>query len=239
MEANFRHFVENHILFKGLDADVIDRICRDSTLLHRRKGEGVMHMGESSTSVFIVMTGWVKIFRETMDGVEAVIDVLGEGQIFGETSLTNNGHYNCSAEAAEDSYVLGVSLNTIRELVEKNTVFTKRWLEKFAEEIERKNHELEHLSVQSTSERIGCFLLRLTDSRQKGHAEVDLPYDKTLIALKLGMQPETFSRALAKLRESTGIHIRGSKVDIPEVEKLSHYSCHACTSEYPCPDRKK
>ncbi len=239
MEANYRHFIENHTLFKGLETEIIDRLCHDSTLLHRCKSESVMHMDEKSTFVFLVVSGWVKIFRETMDGVEAVIDVLGEGKMFGETALANNGHYSCSAEAAEDSYVLAVSLNTIRDLVEKNTVFTRKWLENFAQEIERKNHELEHLSVQSTSERIGCFLLRLTDAKQKGQAEVDLPYDKTLIALKLGMQPETFSRALAKLRESTGIHIRGSKVDIPAVEKLCSYSCHACTSEYPCPDRKR
>jgi len=50
------------------------------------------------------------------------------------------------------------------------------------------------------------------------------------------MQPETFSRALSKLEEKTGIRIQGATIEIDNIEQLSTYSCAACSSEFPCKD---
>ena len=68
---------------------------------------------------------------------------------------------------------------------------------------------------------------------------VKLPYDKTLVASKLGMQPETFSRALSKLKKNTGIEVQGSIITIPDFKMLSDYCCSVCSSEYPCKDLSK
>jgi hypothetical protein len=63
-----------------------------------------------------------------------------------------------------------------------------------------------------------------------------LPYDKTLIASRLGMKPETFSRALAKLKEQTGIRIVGPTVYIDRLQTLVSYTCNHCSTHFPCDD---
>ena len=100
----------------------------------------------------------------------------------------------------------------------------------------RQDQELEHRTIQNAPQRIGCFLLRLTRQDAEGPVTIHLPYDKTLVASRLGMQPETFSRALAKLRDATGITVRGATIEMDSLDRLVRYSCAACSSEFPCQD---
>ena len=82
-------------------------------------------------------------------------------------------------------------------------------------------HQIEQLQVQSTGQRVGDFLLRFCPSGP-GNAIFDLPFDKSLIARRLGMKPETFSRALAKLR-TIGVDTHGHTVTIEELDRLRGY----------------
>ena len=67
---------------------------------------------------------------------------------------------------------------------------------------------------------------------------ITLPYDKTLIASRLGMKPETFSRALAKLKQETQIEIKGPMVTIKDMQRLISFTCNHCSSSFPCEDLK-
>jgi len=77
---------------------------------------------------------------------------------------------------------------------------------------------LEQLQSHSASQRLATFLLGLVPS-DSGAADLHLPIDKGLIAARLGMKPETLSRALATLREE-GLQISGERVRVPDVERL-------------------
>ena len=61
-------------------------------------------------------------------------------------------------------------------------------------------YQISELKLKSTAQRLGGFLLSLTEA-DDGEIVVELPYDKRLLANRLGMKPESLSRALAKLRE--------------------------------------
>jgi CRP/FNR family transcriptional regulator, dissimilatory nitrate respiration regulator len=78
--------------------------------------------------------------------------------------------------------------------------------------------QLEQVSSRSTVQRVALFLLRLGRCQQ-GPCVVELPLDKTFIAARLGMQPETLSRAFAKLRQH-GVEVSGDQVSIGEVARL-------------------
>jgi hypothetical protein len=83
----------------------------------------------------------------------------------------------------------------------------------------QQDKELEHRTKCSSAHRL--FLLRLCNLDADGPIRLNLPYHKTLIASRLGMKAETFSRALAKLRQETGIRIKGAAVEIDTVDQLS------------------
>lgn len=200
------------------------------------KGKIVFIHEEQAENFYILTAGWVKLFRETADGAQSIIDILPAGHTFGETPIFEDGLYPYSAEIVEPSVVISAPLSLLKEELQSNNELSMNMLKHLIRYKRGQDRELEHMTVQNAPQRIGCFLMRLADSDSKGPVTIHLPYDKTLLAARLGMQPETFSRALAKLKEQTGIRVKGAVVELDNLEQLINYSCQVCSSEFPCKD---
>ncbi len=82
--------------------------------------------------------------------------------------------------------------------------------------------QVEALKAQTGAQRVAEFLLELSDC-DSGACTVTLPYDKVLIAGRLGMKPESLSRAFAKLRE-LGVSVRQHTAEIENVDRLRDYA---------------
>ncbi len=201
-----------------------------------KKGQILFLHEDEATRFYFIVSGWVKLFRETQDGVQSVVNILNAGNIFGETSIFENDLYPYSAEVVEPAEIISYSLNDLKKEIEKNNKLALSMLSAMAKYRREQDAEIEHRSIQNASQRIGCFLLRLVEQDAEGPIKIELPYDKILVASRLGMQPETFSRALAKLRDKTGIRVQGSTIEVDNLDQLNSFSCEACSSEFPCKD---
>ena len=230
--------LRNKELFQQIPEKDLDIWTEQSTFQTVDKGQVLFVQGEKAVRFFVITFGWIKLFRETLDGTQAIVDILSSGHMFGESSLFHEDMYPYSAEAAENVEILSLPLTLLKTQLETNPKFSLALLSEMAHMRRQQDRELEHRAIQNAPQRIACFLLRLVNQSHTGSATIHLPYDKTLIAARLGMQPETFSRALAKLKETMGIEIRGSSVVLKDIHALSCYSCTACTSEFPCKDLK-
>lgn len=225
-------------LFHEIPEKERETLAGITTLQTIAKGQILFVCGERATRLYFILSGWVKLFRETLDGTQAIVDILSTGHLFGENSLFSDDSYPYSAEAAENVDVLSIPLAFWKNQLDTNPKFARAMLSEMARVQRQQDRELEHRAIQNAPQRIACFLLRLTNHTNTGSATIHLPYDKTLIAARLGMQPETFSRALAKLKDATGIDIKGASVTLKDIQALTRYSCIACTSEFPCKDLK-
>jgi CRP-like cAMP-binding protein len=201
-----------------------------------KKGKILFIHGDNAARFYFVKSGWVKLFRETLDGAQSVADILSSGHIFGETALFEEDVYPYSAEVVEDAEIVSLPLSVLKEEIETNNKMALSMLNSMAKYRRQQDEEIEHRSIQNASQRIGCFLLRLANQGQVGPVTIHLPYDKTLVASRLGMQPETFSRALSKLKDKTGLYVKGATIELDSLDQLAEYSCSACSSEFPCKD---
>jgi CRP-like cAMP-binding protein len=78
--------------------------------------------------------------------------------------------------------------------------------------------QIEQIKVRSAPQRIADFLIRIAPTRE-GAAVVDFPFEKSLLANRLGMKPESFSRALRRLR-AYGVTVDREVVKIADVGRL-------------------
>lgn len=230
--------IESHPIFKGLPKEVTATFAASARAQHYPKGKILFLQQDKAESFYIIATGWVKLFRETFDGDEAVIDVLNEGCIFGETAIFEDGIHHNSAQSIEDTMLLSLPLSLLKQQMIQSNELSMKMFGAMSRYRRLQDQELEHRDLQSAPQRIGCFLLRLCNQDQLGPITLHLPYDKSLIAARLGMKPETFSRALTRLRRETGIRINGSTVIMDGLSQLTSYSCSACSSTFPCEDIK-
>jgi CRP-like cAMP-binding protein len=230
--------IETIPLFKHCNDEFLNNITASSTISCHPKGKTLFIHGDDATRFYYIKSGWVKLYRETLEGTQAIVDILPAGNIFGETSIFENATYPYSAEIVEKADIISLPITHLKTEIENNNKLAMEMLQAMARYRRRQDTELEHLSIQNAPQRIGCFLLRLADQSTKNEVKINLPYDKTLVASRLGMQPETFSRALNKLRDKTGIRIKGSTIEVDKLDQLMNYSCAACSSEFPCKDIK-
>ena len=200
------------------------------------KGHVLFTQDDPAEWFYMIETGWVKLFRETLDGNEVILDVLPQGAVFGETTMFEGGIYPYGAEVVEAATITAYPVALLRDCIHSRPELALALLDHISQKNLLKDRALEHLTVMNAPQRIGCFLLRLCKTPQPGPIILHLPYDKTLVAARLGMQPETFSRALLRLQADTGIKVRGATVEIDNLNALIKYTCTACSNVFPCDD---
>lgn len=225
-------------LFSGISENTKSRLEKTYALKSSKKGEILFLQEDNAKFFFLIKSGWVKLFRETLDGEEAVVDVITSGHVFGNHALFEDMKYSYGAETVEDAVIYQIPIHLISDSIHEDQQFALNFIRLISSRQRKNRKEIEHLTIQTAPQRIGCFLLRLCKDRNDKNVKINLPYDKSLIASRLGMKPETFSRALSKLREEVSMNINGSSVILPDVAKLTDFTCSACSNSFPCEDAK-
>ncbi len=209
-------------LFAGLTRAQLALLMSDASVRRYGGGTTLFYQEEAAKSLFVIFEGWVKVFRQTPGGREIVIAVLTRGEPFGETTIFDPEASPLGAFAVTDARLLVVPGERFIAHIRDNSDLALRLLAAMSAHQHRLVQQVEQLTVRSTSERLAGFLCRLCPETT-GAAEIDLPFDKSLIASRLGMQPESLSRALARLR-AHGVAARGSAIMIADVAALLRFS---------------
>ena len=223
-------------LFEALPAKTATELAAASHEFTMEKNESLMVQNDPADWFYYIVSGWVKLYRETKSGDEAVVELLGAGDFVGENASFEDNVYSSDAAAIEQAKLIRFPSSLLKEALATSHATALALLKIYASRTERQTRELESLKLQGTPQRIGCFLLRECKGQAKGSCSFDLPYGKSLVAAHLGMKGETFSRALAKLKAATKVDVQGSKIRIPDIASLASYVCSGCSNEYPCKD---
>ncbi|MBY0354707.1 MAG: Crp/Fnr family transcriptional regulator [Rickettsiales bacterium] len=227
--GNIHNWLKSLSLFAMLADDDIATLLRQSQLKELAKGDMLFLQGEPARNFYIVISGWIKLFRETGDGHESIAGLCSEGDTFGDAVLYKGAHYPFSAQAVEPSKVLCIPEASVKELIEqRDSTFAAHIIQAMSQRMHTLELQVEHLSVMTAPQRIGCFLLKLCRRKAEHNVELILPYDKGLVAMLLGMKLETFSRALHQLKP-VGVEVKGAMVTVADIHKLQEYVCVSCS----------
>lgn len=198
------------------------------------RGHVIFVHDDPAQRFFFIKSGWIKLFRETIGGDEAILDVLPPSSVFGDTAFCEGGVYAYGAEVIEDCEIVSYPLSLLEAETQENGDFTIEFLKHVAARGLARDKEIELRSVQNAAQRIGCFILRLCREEKGNQTTLCLPWEKSLIAARLGMAPETFSRGLARLQKDTAMAINGPVIEVPDIKMLARYTCVACSNVFPC-----
>lgn len=227
---NVQGWLRSHPLFAALkDSDIV-ALLRVSQIQEMAKGDTLFLQGDSAGNFYVVISGWIKLFRETNDGHEAIVGLHTEDDTFGEAVLYQGSTYPFGAQAIESSRVLLIPAAAIKDLIQRHSEFAAAMVQALSQRMQMLEMQSEHLAIMAAPQRIGCFLLKLCRGKPAKNAELALPYDKGIIAASLGIKLETFSRSLHQLKPA-GVEVNGPKVTIADVNKLQEYVCVTCSRE--------
>lgn len=222
MKSEYTDLARKSLLLSGLSADIAQTVLASARLREFDRGATIFLQGERATAIYIVAEGWVKLYRIAPNGAEAVVGVFTKGRSFGEAVAFRNDTYPVAAEAVTDCKLIRIEADAFLRLIRSNPEIAVSILSATFVHLQSLVAQVEALKAQTGAQRVAEFLLELAPCTT-GACEVVLPYDKVLIAGRLGMKPESLSRAFAKLRDQ-GVTIRQNNAAIADIAALRDFS---------------
>ncbi|MGR2738739.1 Crp/Fnr family transcriptional regulator [Billgrantia sp. Q4P2] len=213
-------------LFAGLENQTL-ALLTDGALERRyRRGTLLFSKGEPADRFYVVLSGWIKLFRESPDGNECMVGLFTRGESFAEAAMFDRLGFPVNAAVAEDARLLLFPAEHFLTTLERNHGLALNMLANLSGMLRSLVRQLDQLTLQSTYQRLAAFIVSLCPD-EDGPASVCLPCDKLLIAGRLGMKPESFSRAMARLRD-VGVSCERNCVHVEDIAALR---CFANTAE--------
>jgi CRP-like cAMP-binding protein len=205
-------------VFAGLPLEALDVLLAQARIITLRPGSVLFHQGEPAVAFFIIVEGWIKLYRITPAGDEAVLNVFAKGQSFAEAVTFTSSYYPAMASAVSRARVIMIPADHVIDCIRKMPDLAVAMIASTSQHLQILVARIEQLTAQSGTQRVADFLASLTPC-VKGPCTIDLPYDKSLIAGRLGLKPESLSRVFAKLR-TIGVDVRSSDVVVDDVAML-------------------
>lgn len=226
--------VKHTPLFAGLSEQDKQTLLAGGRIRQCPRGQMLFAHGEPVTHFYVIVSGTFQLFRTNPEGHEKTIEVLKAGRSMGESEIMDScRNHRVNAVPVEDGVVLEFPVAWLKEAAKKHTTFALNLLSMISGQAHLAEVEAEQQATMSAAQLVACFLQRLCVLYDFNPAGFELPYSKTLIASRLGMELETFSRTLAKLKEH-GISVQGTHVAIHDLKRIEHYVCGVCSIAEDC-----
>lgn len=221
MDPSDWQIVRSTPLFRALADDVALSLVDSQAVRRFEKGTLLFQQGDPADAFYVVLDGWVKLYRITPDGGEAVVGVFRRGETFAEAAMFLGGRYPVSAEVVTATRLVRLDGALLRRRIREQPDLAMSMLASASYHLKALVEQIEQIKLLSAPQRIADFLVRLCPVREGG-CTIELPYEKALIASRLGMKPESLSRAMAKLRP-LGVTVEREHVSIVDVELLAQF----------------
>jgi CRP-like cAMP-binding protein len=224
-----RAFLSQLALFQEAGGEELDRIAAGTTELRVPKGHMLFQRGDPCLGLHAVVYGQVKLAFVSPQGSEKVVDIVGPGMSFGEALMFTGRPYVVYGQALVDSMLLHVSKAAIDTEIERDPMLARRMIAGLSQRLHGLVQDVEAYSLRSGMQRVIGYLLRdidvLAEPGAGGNAPVTVTLDvnKGVIASRLNLTPEHFSRVLAELTQEAMIEVHGAKIVILDPVRIRDF----------------
>lgn len=192
-------------LFSGVEADSLLAMlhCLSPRIMLYHKDEIILHAGENTRELAIVLEGEIHILHEDFWGNRNILSALSAGDLFAESfAAAQNVPLNISVLAVEDSQVMFLNLTRVLSTCSNVCPHHRRIIENLisslAEKNRRLNEKLAHLSQRSIREKLLSYLS--AEAVRRGSATFELPFNRQELADYLSVDRSALSAELSKLK---------------------------------------
>jgi CRP-like cAMP-binding protein len=220
-----QEFLKNVPLFRELTDAELDRIAAGTAQVRAPAGTILFRRGELCSGFHVIVYGQVKLAFGAADGAEKVVEILGPGSSFGEAVMFLEKPYVVFAETLADSLLLAIGKAGVFAELERNPRFARKMLAGLALRLHGLVHDLEAYTLRSGTQRVIGYLLRDYSEEGEPRAPLDvaLATSKGVLASRLNITREHFSRILHDLSGARLIEVHGRIIRILDPERLRVY----------------
>jgi CRP/FNR family transcriptional regulator, cyclic AMP receptor protein len=211
-------------LFQGVAPEAAEALASALTYGDFSRGEHVFQEGEQGDTLFIVLSGKIKIGRRAADGRENMLSVMGPSDMFGELSLFDPGPRTATAVVLTDARLASLAHTQLRPWIKDRPEIAEQLLRVLARRLRRTNDALADLIFTDVPGRVAKALLEL--AQRFGTPEGDgvrVHHDLTQeeLAQLVGASRETVNKALADFASRGWMRVDSRAVTLLDRERLA------------------
>ena len=211
-------------IFQGVEPDAADSLAKEMEMIDVRKGEIVFSEGEPGDSLYIVLSGKIKVGRRAADGRQNLIAVMGPSDMVGELSLFDPGPRTATATAVLDTRLARLRKQALRPWLTNRPEIAEQLLRVLARRLRRTNDALADLIFTDVPGRVAKTLLQMAGrfgTRDGGVLRVNHDLTQEEMAQLVGASRETVNKALADFASRGWLRLDGKSVIIMDPERLA------------------
>lgn len=205
-------------LFSSLDGSQLERVAQHAVNIHLAEGESLFEQGDVANRFFLLLSGQVKLFRLSPAGNEKVVEIVVPGCTFGEALMfLDRPHFPVGAQALEPSEVISINAEDFAMMLRESVDTCFVMMGAMSQRMRGLLREIDDISLHSATCRVATYMLRNTPPCADSF---HLPVAKQVLASRLSVTPETFSRIVRNLSDRGVIKLDGSRVTVCNREAL-------------------
>lgn len=214
--------LKRHHLFSKLSNLQLDNIYQHSQIHKLSEGQLLFNQADKVTAFYMVLNGKIKLFRISPDGQEKIIELVKSGEVFAEALMfTNRADYPVSSAALCDTIVISINAKKFQEMLWDSTATCLLLLGDMSFRLRKMVNEIDTLTLHSGTCRVASYLIQ---EMSEGKNNFKLDTAKNVIAARLSVKPETFSRIIKNLKNQGVLTIDGNCVTIHDLDALKQHS---------------
>jgi CRP-like cAMP-binding protein len=212
-------------LFAGMDPHSLQGITRTLRSRRFRRGEVLFHEGDPGDSLFVVVSGAIKVVVPSDEGDEAILATLRRGDFFGELALLDGAPRSASAIALEATETLTLPRDQFRALVAADPAMRDALLASLASELRALTTQVAELHFLDLTGRLAARLSRLAGDHGErlpnGEVRLDAPLTQSDLAAMIGATRQSVNKLLGEFAARGLLRIENDVIVVPDLERLA------------------
>lgn len=202
-------------LFSELSGSDLDAVMKLAVTRNFPKNTMILCEGDHSDSLYIILSGKVKVFLSDDEGKEVTLNVQGEDEYFGELALLDSAPRSASVVTLEKTRLAVISKPAFEECMGKNPGISLKVSQGLARRLRELSENVRSLALMDVYGRVAHTLLDMSED-QDGKKVIPQKLTQREIASMVGASREMVSRILRDLSIGGYITIKNKIITINE-----------------------
>jgi CRP/FNR family transcriptional regulator, cyclic AMP receptor protein len=198
-------------LFSSLQEEQLRML---TTMVSRRsasRGTTIMAGGDATDSLYIVLSGRLKVMMSDSDGKEVILTILGPGEFFGEMGLIDDEPRSASVVTIEPCELLYIAKRDFKKCIADHHDMAMEVMRSLVRRLREADRKIGSLALLDVYGRVARLLLDMAEN-VNGEKIVTKRLPKQDIAKMIGASREMVSRVMKDLQTGGYIEMRGSNI---------------------------
>lgn len=213
-------FLQKISLFQGLSSHDMAALFSHSVARTHKKNTVVIHEGDNSDSLYVILAGRVRVYLGDEEGKEVDLNILGAGEYFGELAAIDNFPRSASVITLEECRFSVVSKKEFDSCLTKNPQIAVRIIDELSTRFRSMTENVKSLALMDVYGRVARTLINLAAESDEGKLVIKQKLTQQDLANMVGASREMVSRILKDLTRGGYITVKNKYITIQE--KLPH-----------------